>query len=97
MSEKQQIQTNLLGKLVMLAESAKTLGCLHSHSGVLWNIDSDDKRVFVGDFANVPGGEHAEAEIVSVWLSEHKLPYVTVRWDQDGSLQSYPVGYFRVK
>ncbi len=94
---KQQIQTNLIGKSVMLTEEAKHFGCLHSRSSQLWTVDSDNNRTFVGDFAEVPGGEHAVAEVVSVYLSaEGRLPYLTVRWHEDGSLECHPVSYFRV-
>ena len=93
---KQHIQTNLLGKLVMLTEDAKHFGCLHSYRSMLWDAGPDGKQSFVGDYAKVPGGEHAVAEIVSVYLSERDLSYVTVCWREDGSLAGFPVDYFRV-
>lgn len=87
---KKQIHTNLIGRKVRLTEEASQYPKWHSNHLVLWKWgDTSDPSTaeFQGDYANIPGGKNATAEIVAIYLNpDYSGPVASIMWHEDGTI-----------
>lgn len=87
---KKQIHTNLVGRVVRITEEAGQFGMWHANKGPLWEY-SDPSDVttakFLGDFAKMPGGKNATAEIVTIHLTSDGNLVASLQWSADGTIQ----------